>query len=229
MDFNASITYAMAKTMEHLIDFLFVTVANNTLVRRDSYLSHNQLDALAALRTAPLYIHTLFSGKQNRTLLTLRERVNFTQERNVASIPMNVQTNRQITENQTDQPGSILGIVDKERNLRARPLTIHHNQPRGSSPINDNYCVKILQTGLLPGSKLPTPRKTMNSLTHVNSLVVNPVLNAPGLSQKKDTSPGVSGCSQEVKLKYVKDVFCVDQLSFVKPVTNSQLLPQICL
>ena len=70
--------------------------------------------------------------------------------------------------------------------------------------------------------------------TLVNSLVVNPVLTAPGLSQKKDISPGVSGCYEESKLKYVKDVFCVDQLkymkdvfcvnqlSYVKPVTNSQ-------
>ena len=32
----------------------------------------------------------------------------------------------------------------------------------------------------------------------------------------------MSGCYQKCKLKYVKDVFCVDQLSFVKPVTNIQ-------
>ena len=32
----------------------------------------------------------------------------------------------------------------------------------------------------------------------------------------------MSGCYQESKLKYVKDVFCVDQLSFVKSVTNVQ-------
>ena len=48
--------------------------------------------------------------------------------------------------------------------------------------------------------------------TLVNSLVVNPV----------DVSTGVSGCYQESKLKYVKDVFCVSQLSYVKPVTNAQ-------
>ena len=35
-------------------------------------------------------------------------------------------------------------------------------------------------------------------------------------------APGVAECYQESKLKYVKDVFCVDQLSFVKPVTNVQ-------
>ena len=79
--------------------------------------------------------------------------------------------------------------------------------------------------GLLAGSKQPTPGKTMNTLsskTLVNSVVINPVLTAPGLSQKKDISPDVLGCYQKLKLKYVKDVFCVDQLSLVKPITNVQ-------
>ena len=104
-------------------------------------------------------------------------------------------------------------------------LTSHPDQPRASSPINDNYCVKVLQAGLLAGSKQPTPEKTVNSLlpkTLVNSVVVNPVLTAPGLSQRK-ICPGMSGCYQKCKLKYLEDVFCVDQLSFVKPETNVQL------
>ena len=61
MDFNSGITQAMAKTLEHLTDFVFVMVANTTLARRDSYLSNLQPDTLAALRTAPLNIATLFS------------------------------------------------------------------------------------------------------------------------------------------------------------------------
>ena len=63
-DFNSSISQAMAKTMEHLSDFVFVTVANSTLARRDAYLSHLKSgikpDTLAALRTAPLQMTTLF-------------------------------------------------------------------------------------------------------------------------------------------------------------------------
>ena len=58
MDFNSSICQAMAKTMEHLSDFVFVSMANLTLARRDSYLSHVKSrikpDTLVALRTAPL-------------------------------------------------------------------------------------------------------------------------------------------------------------------------------
>ena len=52
MDFNASISQAKAKTMEHLSDFVFVSMENLT------YLSHLKSGIKpktpAALRTAPL-------------------------------------------------------------------------------------------------------------------------------------------------------------------------------
>ena len=54
---------------------------------------------------------------------------------------------------------------------------------------------------------------TLSPKTLVNSV-------APWLSKKKDKSPDVSGCYQKCKLKYVKNIFCVNQLSFVKPLTN---------
>ena len=64
MDFNYSICQAMAKSMEHLTDSVFVNMANVTLLRRDSYLAYLKAgikaDTLAALRTAPLHISTLF-------------------------------------------------------------------------------------------------------------------------------------------------------------------------
>ena len=66
-DFNSSISQAMAKTMEHLSDFVFVTIANSTLARRDAFLSHLKSwikpDTLAALRTASLQMTTLFPDK----------------------------------------------------------------------------------------------------------------------------------------------------------------------
>ena len=64
MDFNASITQAAAKTMEHLTEFVFISMGNLTLAHRDAYLNHLKSgikpDTVAALRTAPLYIPTLF-------------------------------------------------------------------------------------------------------------------------------------------------------------------------
>ena len=65
MDFNASITQAVAKTMKHLTDFVFVSIGNLTLARHDSYLTHLKSgvkpDTLSALRTAPLQLATLFT------------------------------------------------------------------------------------------------------------------------------------------------------------------------
>ena len=64
MDFDASICQAMAKMMEHLSESVFVPMANCTLARRDSYLSQVKTgiepDTLAALRTGPLELGTLF-------------------------------------------------------------------------------------------------------------------------------------------------------------------------
>ena len=51
--------------MEHLMEFVFVTMVNTTLLRRDSYLAYLKAgvkaDTLNALHTAPLHLDTLFS------------------------------------------------------------------------------------------------------------------------------------------------------------------------
>ena len=64
MHFNASIFQCMAKTMEHLSDFAFVSMFNFTLARRDMYLAHVKAgikqDTLASLRQAPMQLDTLF-------------------------------------------------------------------------------------------------------------------------------------------------------------------------
>ena len=64
MGFNASITQAAAKTMEHLTEFVFISMGNLTLACRDAYLNHLKSriksDTVSALRTAPLHIPTLF-------------------------------------------------------------------------------------------------------------------------------------------------------------------------
>ena len=64
LEFNSSVCQAMVKSMEHLTEFIFVNMANTTLLRRDSYLAylkaHVKADTLHALRTAPLQLDTLF-------------------------------------------------------------------------------------------------------------------------------------------------------------------------
>ena len=131
------------------------------------------------------------SGKRNRTLPILRAKGNFTQGRKVASTPMNAQTNGQ-TGNQTDQPGKILGTVDRARKPEARPLFTPQDQPRASSCTNDNYCVNSLQEQLLAGSQDSAQRQTIDSCVNLN--VVPLVHTAPGPSQKKEVNPGSAVC-----------------------------------
>ena len=104
------------------------------------------------------------------------------------------------------------GFVEKQHTTR--------DQPRASSPINDNYCSHRSPGGLLAGSQ--TSIQELFSDSHVNFHVVLPVPTAPGHSQKRELSPGSPVCHvpTDCKLKYVKGVSCVSQLSCVKPVTN---------
>ena len=64
LNFNSSITQWMAKTMEHLSEFVFINVANLTLASRDAYLAHIKVgikqDTLSALRQAPIHLDKLF-------------------------------------------------------------------------------------------------------------------------------------------------------------------------
>ena len=64
LNFNSSITQCMAKTMEHLSEFVFINMANMTLARRDAYLAHVKAgikhDTLSALRQAPIHLDKLF-------------------------------------------------------------------------------------------------------------------------------------------------------------------------
>ena len=69
----------------------------------------------------------------------------------------------------------------------------------------------------LPKNKIDIQTQQYQS---VNFSVVNLAHIAKGHSQKKDVSPIVVNCYHEREEKYVKDISCVDQLSFVKPVTN---------
>ena len=125
---------------------------------------------------------------------------------------MNVQRASWITENRTGRLGRISHDAVTTRGVKGRTST-HHDLPRASSLINENYC--------MAGSS-SVSKQTMNFVKlNVNCHVANHVHTAPGLSQKKELSPGLAGCFlKENKLKYVKSAYCVTQVSCVKPVTN---------
>ena len=62
--FTRSISQAMARTMQDLSEGVFISMANFTLARRDSYLEYLHAgvkqDTLNALRTSPVHLNSLF-------------------------------------------------------------------------------------------------------------------------------------------------------------------------
>ena len=122
------------------------------------------------------------------------------------------------TQDLTKTPGKPLEGNSSEEEEVVPPLS-HHDQPRASSRINDNYCVAKLQTRLVAGSKPQTINTGLK--LNVKLPVASHVHTAPGYSQKRELSPGSAGCHyKSYKLKSVKSVSGVTQLSCVQPVTN---------
>ena len=63
MTFNWSISQAMQHTMQDMSEGVFISIANLTLTRRDSYPEYLcggvKQDTLTALRTAPVHLTSL--------------------------------------------------------------------------------------------------------------------------------------------------------------------------
>ena len=223
LDFNSSVCQAMAKSMEHLTEFVFVTMANTTLLRR--YLAHLKAgvkaDTLNTLRTAPLHLDTLFPDS---VVKRAEEDITSFDKGQSTSVykgrryhPYERQDSRSEKNNRTDQLGRICPVPSVGRTTRANSST-PCVRPRVSSSTNDIQCVTLLKPLLLTGS--PTG-KTMNTL-NVKLNVVHSVYTAPWHSQKNKISPGAAGCYYKKSiLKPVKSVSCVTPLSYVNPVLNA--------
>ena len=132
--------------MEHLSEFVFITMGNLTLVRRDAYLSHLRTgikqDTLTSLRTAPLHISTLFPDSAIK-----RAEEDIAQFEAKGTTHMSVRTRGRPLkiQGQINQPGKPLEGNSPREGKVALPLT-HHDLPRASSRTNDNYCMTKLQT-----------------------------------------------------------------------------------
>ena len=224
-EFNSSVCQAMAKSMEHLTEFVFVNMANTTLLRRDSYLAYLKAgvkaDTLHALLTAPLQSDTLCSRTvwlrgQRKTLLFLIRvgPAQYTKEGDIT--PMRGRTPR-LKVAKIGRLGKICPALNVG-NRKAGPST-HPDWPRVSSSVNDNQCVTQLKPLLLTGS--PTG-KTLDTHLNVKLDLVHFAHTAPAHSQKNEISPGAAGCSyKKDTLKPVKSVSCVIPLSYVNPVLNA--------
>ena len=157
MDFNASISQAMAKTMEHS-DFVFVSMDNLTPARWDSNFSHLKTaikpNTLTALGNAPLQLAPF----PDSVLKWAEEDiVNFESKGQTHSSSSHKKGRYHPYEHQEKCPDSKrsdnldwknIGALDKEREARARHLTTHHDLPRVSLPINGNYYIPRRKSGI---------------------------------------------------------------------------------
>ena len=171
---NASWTLMLAPHRLQLTDFVFISMGNLTLAHWDAYLNHLKtgikLDTLAALRTSPLHIPTLFP---DTVIKRAEEEIAHYENKGQANSshdkcryhPFECNTKGWVTGRTTGQISQHgkTSVKDNTGRIRDNLLFSHPDQPRASSPINDNYCVKVLQTGLLMASKQTTPGKTMNT------------------------------------------------------------------
>ena len=145
---------------------------------------------------------------------------------------MSIWTQVQIPNGPTNQPERVSVHMVRAKGVRARPLTIHPDRPRASSPINGNYCVNVLKAELLARSRktlkcfhlLETPKETIDIQTSqpqsVNFYVVNLAHIVEGHLQKRDASPCCCKVLSSKRSKICEGVSSFDQLSFVKPVAN---------
>ena len=80
--FNRSISQAMARTMQDLSEGVFISMANFTLARRDSYLEYLHAgvkqDTLNALRMSPVHLNSLF---QDKLITKAEEEISRSEER----------------------------------------------------------------------------------------------------------------------------------------------------
>ena len=225
MDFNSSICQAMAKSMEHLTDFVFVNLANVTLLRRNSYLAYLKAgikaDTLASLRTAPLHLSTLFPDS---VIKQAEEDISNFDKGRLGSVykkgcyhPYECSESKRYNRKQ-DRP-AWKNHVAITRGVKGSTST-HPDLPKASSLINDNYCITMLPGRLLAGS---SSKQTMNSVNlSVNCHVAKPVHNASGLSQKKELSPRLAGCYLKEKIKTCQKCFLCHSIVLCKTCNKCQ-------
>ena len=126
----------MAKTIEHLSDFVFVSMANLTLTRRDTYLAHLtsgiKPSTQGGLRTASLHMAILFPDNVSKK--AKEDIVSFESKGHSSS------SHKKGRYHPYERLKKHKPVVMGE-NRKTKQVTTVHDQPRVSCHINDNNCV----------------------------------------------------------------------------------------
>ena len=258
MNFSTSITQCVAKAMEHVSDFAFVSIVNVTLDRRDSYLVHVKSglkqDTLAALLQAPLNLTTLFPV----SVLKMADEDIGRFEDKGRSHGQSFSPLQEVSHRNKSLVNQLGNNWDASvrRQVVISPTSSHHVRLGFSRHINDNYCVsapvprqltrsketvkcvslcQLQQTGLDKQNNRetvnlyqcqqtgPVPGETVNvcqSVTNVNSVVVNHAHIAQGQPQRKRCKSGCCKTTSVIKI-YEQCLLC-QSIVFCQTVPNVQ-------
>ena len=141
----------MARTMQYLPEGVFISVANFTLARRDSYLEYLHAgvkqDTLTALCTAPIHLQSLFS---DRLLIKAEEEVTKSEERRSSSqfnrkpgrfhrYASNDRVSQQLDRKLSFPAWKQIHECQQGKKGRGKP-TSFSQKPRVQNNVNDNYC-----------------------------------------------------------------------------------------
>ena len=142
--FNRSISQAMARTMQDLSEGVFISLANFTLVRRDSYLDYLHAgvkqDTLTALRAALVHLQSLFPDqlliKAEDVVARSEERRSSSQSHRKPSHFHPYASNDKLS-HQPDRKSSVSAwkqIRERQQNSRGKPSTFSQKLAKGSKP-----------------------------------------------------------------------------------------------
>ena len=140
--FNRSISQAMQRTMQDLSEGVFISMANLTVARRDSYLEFIcggvKPDTLTALRTAPVHLNSLFLDS---LLVKAEDEISRSEERCSSGSVHRKPGRFHRTGSPLLRPGCKLETGKLDIKVVVKPQTSPKSRPRVSRSINDNYCV----------------------------------------------------------------------------------------
>ena len=141
--FNLSISQAMARTMQDNSEGVFISMANFTLARRDSYLEY--LHTGVKLRTAPVHLQSLFP---DQLLIKAEEEVSRSEETCSAQSHrkpgcFHLYASNDKSSHQSDRKSTIPAwkqICERQQGKKGRdkPSTFSQKRPRVLNNINDN-------------------------------------------------------------------------------------------
>ena len=190
--------------MQDLSDFVFINMANITLMRCDSYLDFLNQGSRPTLHIASPFPDNAITkadeefGHHGTTLVALIGSLADT-----ILIIHQQRTHPTLVGDPVYQHRSNSVTGGRANKVESRPPTIHSNRPRATVLINDNYCVP--QWGSVEMAETIKTFVDNCQTLKGNCVAVNHVPFVAGQPQVPDLSP-----IMVKQIKYVKDVSCLD-------------------